>query len=63
LSTPASCASLDRAFRLAAAVDATETLQAVVVETLHAEADAVHAGLAITLEAAVFDRARDWSPA
>ena len=44
---------LHRGLGLAAVVDAAQALQAAVVEALDAEAEAVHAGRAVHLEAAV----------
>ena len=49
---------LDRRLRLAAVVDAAEPFQAAVIETLDAEAEAIDAGVAVALEAAVLGGAR-----
>ncbi|KAG1452868.1 hypothetical protein G6F57_015856 [Rhizopus arrhizus] len=49
---------LHRALGLATVVDAAQALEHRVVETLDAEAEAVHAGRAVAVEAAVFGGAR-----
>ena len=49
---------LHRAFGVGAVVDTPQAFQAAIVEALYAEADAVHAGLAVVAEAAVLGGAR-----
>ena len=57
LSKPAARASAEGLFGLAGGVDAAEPPEHGVVETLHAKRQAVDAGLAVVVEAAVLDRA------